>query len=203
MAASSRWDDPPAVRAGSHGRPMTGLEFQIADPESGRLLAVDAEGELLVRGTSLMLHYYKMTPHECFDANGYFHTGDLARLDATGHLHFLGRIKDVIKTAGVNVAAAEIEAVLQEHAAVKVAYVVGVPHPTRGENVAAFVVRRDEHCGDAELVRYCRERLASYKVPRHIVFCGEGELPVLGSGKVNKQALRALAVARTGDRDAL
>ncbi len=196
MAASSRWDDPPGVRAGSHGRPMPGLEFCIIDPASGRALATDEEGELLVRGTSMMLHYYKMAPGECFDTNGYFHTGDLARLDATGHLHFRGRIKDVIKTAGVNVAAAEVEAVLQEHAAVKVAYAVGVPHRARGENVAAFVVLRDAQCTDAELLQHCRERLAAYKVPRHILFCREADLPVLGSGKVNKQALRALAAAQ-------
>jgi len=196
MAASSRWDDPLPVRAGSHGRPMPGLEFCIVDPGSGRALALDQEGELLVRGTSVMVHYYKMPPADCFDANGYFHTGDLARLDATGHLHFLGRIKDVIKTAGVNVAAAEVEAALQEHPAVKVACVVGVPHPARGENVAAFVVLSDVPCTGAELISYCRERLASYKVPRHVFVCREADLPVLGSGKVNKQALRALGAAR-------
>ena len=196
MAASSRWDDPLPVRAGSHGRPMPGLEFRIADPQTGEPLAIDAEGELLVRGTSMMLYYYKMVPHDCFDSSGYFHTGDLARLDATGHLHFLGRIKDVIKTAGVNVAAAEVEATLQEHPAVKVACVVGVAHPARGENVAAFVALRDTQCSEAELIEYCRERLASYKVPRHIFLCSEADLPVLGSGKVNKQALRALAAAR-------
>jgi len=202
MAASSRWDDPPDVRAGSHGRPMPGFEFCIVDPKSGRPLATDEEGELLVRGTSMMLHYYKMAPRECFDANGYFHTGDLARLDATGHLHFLGRIKDVIKTAGVNVAAADVEAVLQQHVAVKVAYAVGVPHPTRGENVAAFVVLRDAHCSAAELIGYCREHLAAYKVPRHIWFCDEADLPVLGSGKVNKQALRTLATAHLAGGEA-
>ena len=196
MAASSRWDDPLPVRAGSHGRPMPGLEFCIVDPATGRVLAVDQEGELLVRGTSMMVHYYKTAPADCFDANGYFHTGDLARLDATGHLHFLGRIKDVIKTAGVNVAAAEVEAALQEHPAVKVAYVVGVPHPARGENVVAFVVLGDVRGTAAELIRYCRERLASYKVPRHVFVCSEADVPVLGSGKVNKQALRALAAAR-------
>ncbi len=199
MAASSRWDDPLPVRAGSHGRPMPGLEFRVAAPDAGAPLAADQEGELLVRGTSLMLHYYKMTPAECFDADGYFHTGDLARLDATGHLHFLGRIKDVIKTAGVNVAAAEVEAALQEHPAVKVAYVIGMPHPARGENVAAFVVLRDARGTEAELVEYCGKRLASYKVPRHIFFSSESDLPVLGSGKVNKQALRALALARVGN----
>ncbi len=196
MAASSRCDDPLPVRAGSHGRAMPGLEFRIADPESGRTLPPDTEGELLVRGSSVMTHYYKQSPAECFDADGFFHTGDLARLDATGHLHFLGRIKDVIKTAGVNVAAAEVETTLHAHPHVKVAHVIGVSHPTRGENVVAFVVRRDDHCAADELVAFCRARLATYKVPRHIFFCREAELPVLGSGKVDKRALRALAEER-------
>ncbi len=196
MAASSRYDDPLEIRAGAHGRPMPGLELRIIDPDSGAALKPGEEGELLVRGTSVMSHYYKMSPAECFDADGFFHTGDLASLDDTGLLHFLGRIKDVIKTAGVNVAAAEVEATLQQHPQVKLACVTGVAHAARGENVAAFVVRRDERCDAAQLVVFCRERLASYKVPRHIFFCTENELPVLGSGKVDKKALRRLAAQR-------
>ena len=196
MAASSRFDDPLPIRAGAHGRPMPGLEFRIIDPESGRTLPADTDGELLVRGDSLMAHYYKLTPAECFDAEGFFHTGDLARLDAQGLLHFIGRIKDVIKTAGVNVAAAEIEATLHEHPQVTVAYATAVAHPTRGENVAVFVVRRTPRCTADDLMAFCRERLASYKVPRYVFFCTEAELPVLGSGKINKQALRALAAKR-------
>jgi fatty-acyl-CoA synthase len=196
MAASSRYDDPLPVRAHGHGRPMPGLEFRIIDSSSGQSLPAGQEGELLVRGESLMIGYYKMARADCFDADGFFHTGDLARLDENGSLHFIGRLKDVIKTAGVNVAAAEVEATLQQHSDVKVACVTAVPHPTRGENVAAFVVRRNDRCSEAELLAFCRDRLASYKVPRHICFCGEGDLPVLGSGKINKQALRALAAKR-------
>lgn len=196
MAASSRYDDPLPVRAGAHGRPMPGLEFRIVDSNSGESLSTDQEGELLVRGSSLMLHYYKIAQADCFDGDGFFHTGDLARLDEDGLLHFVGRIKDVIKTAGVNVAAAEVETTLQQHPDVKVACVTAVPHPTRGENVAAFVVRRNDRCSETDLLAFCRDRLASYKVPRHVFFCGEGDLPVLGSGKINKRALRDLAAKR-------
>lgn len=196
MAASSRYDDPPAVRAGSHGRAMPGMEFCIIDPESGSPLPAGAEGELLARGSSVMAHYYRMSPAQCFDADGYFHTGDLACLDEQGCVHFRGRIKDVIKTAGVNVAAAEIEATVQQHPAVNVACAVGVPHPTRGEEVGLFVVRANESCTAEQLVAFCRERLASYKVPRHVFFCTEADLPVLGSGKLDKQALRARAAEK-------
>jgi fatty-acyl-CoA synthase len=193
MASSSRWDDPLADRAGSHGRPMPGLEIRIVDPDSNQPLPADSGGEIVVRGTSVMRTYYKRDPAECFDADGFFHTGDYGHIDARGWLHFVGRIKDVIKTAGVNVAAAEVEAVLMQHPGVKVAHVVPVPHTVRGENVGAFVVRRAASCSAGDLQAHCREALASYKVPRHIFFVDEEDLPTLGSGKVDRQALRARA----------
>ncbi|MGH7787304.1 MAG: AMP-binding protein [Candidatus Binatia bacterium] len=199
MATSSRFDDPPADRAGAHGRPMPGLELRIVDPDSHAALPRESDGEIIVRGPSLMRTYYKRAPAECFDADGFFHTGDCGRLDARGLLHFVGRIKDVIKTAGVNVAAAEIEAALMAHTAVKVAHVVPVPHPTRGENVAAFVVRSQATVTATDLQAHCREHLASYKVPRHLFFVAEDELPMLGSGKVDRQRLRALAAQLAAD----
>ena len=201
MACCTRWDDPLALRAGSHGRPMAGLDVRIVDPQSGTPVPAGTEGEIVVRGTSMMLHYYKMTPAECFDRDGFFHTGDLGRLDGSGHLHFIGRLKDVIKTAGVNVAAAEVEAALAAHPKVRLACVTAVPHPTRGENIAAFIVAADESCTAEELREFCQERLASYKIPRHVFFCHESDLPVLGSGKVDRQQIRALA-AQHAARDA-
>ena len=198
MASSTRWDDPLEDRAGAHGRPMPGLEMRIVDPDSNQPLPTDAEGEIVVRGSSLMRTYYKRDPSECFDSDGFFHTGDCGRIDAQGRLHFVGRIKDVIKTAGVNVAAAEVESVLMQHPGVKVAHVVPVPHPSRGENIGAFVVRGDAGCSAADLQTYCRDALASYKVPRHIFFIAEEQLPTLGSGKVDRQALRARAAELAG-----
>jgi fatty-acyl-CoA synthase len=195
LASSTRFDDPLGERAGGHGRPMPGLEMRIVDPQTNEPLPPDSEGEIVVRGRSLMRTYYKRPAAECFDAAGWFHTGDCGRIDARGLLHFVGRIKDVIKTAGVNVAAAEVEAALLQHPWVKVAHVVPVPHPTRGENVGAFVVRRDPTCTAADLQAHCRASLAVYKVPRHIFFVAEEELPTLGSGKVDRQRLRERAAA--------
>lgn len=193
MASCSRWDDPIERREGAHGHAMPGLELRIADPETNRPLPRDSEGELLVRGSSLMRTYYKRSAAECFDAEGFFHTGDLARIDERGDLHFLGRLNDVIKTAGVSVAAAEVEAALAEHEGVKVALVVPVPDPSRGENVAAFVVRADAACDTAQLIEHCRRRLAAYKVPRHVFFVDEKDLPTLGSGKIDRRLLGARA----------
>jgi fatty-acyl-CoA synthase len=196
------WDAPLALRAASYGPPVGGKEVRICDPERGALLPAGAEGEICVRGPTLFSHYYKQEPAACFDAEGFFHTGDLGRLDADGALHFLGRLKDVVKTAGVNVAAAEVEATLAAHPAVAAAHVVGVPDPARGENVAAFVVARTPVAAD-ELLAHCRTQLASYKVPRHVWFREDHELPLKGSGKVDKPALRAEAarlVTGGGDR---
>ena len=193
MASCARWDDPPADRAGAHGRPMPGLALRIVDPDTKQPLPPDTEGEIAVRGPSLMRTYYKRDAAQCFDADGFFHTGDRGRLDARGWLHFVGRIKDVIKTAGVNVAAAEVEATLLQHPGVRLAHVVPVPHATRGENIAAFIVRRDPACSAAELQAHCDAALANYKVPRHIFFVAEEELPTLGSGKVDRPRLRSLA----------
>ena len=170
--------------------------MQIVEPNTGATLPPNTEGELVVRGSSVMRTYYKVARSDCFDPEGFFHTGDCASIDEAGLLHFVGRIKDVIKTAGVNVAAAEVEAALMAHPGVKVAHVVPVPHATRGENIAAFVVPRDVTVAEADLLAHCRQQLAAYKVPRHLFLITEQELPVLGSGKVNRQELRTLARSR-------
>jgi len=183
------WDAPLARRAGSHGPPVGGKEVRICDPGSGAPLPVGQAGEICVRGPTLFSHYYKHEPAACFDADGFFHTGDLGHLDADGALHFQGRLKDVVKTAGVNVAAAEVEEALARHPAVAAAHVVGVPDAARGENVAAFVVPA-RAVEPEELLAHCRGLLATYKVPRHVWLRAEHELPLKGSGKVDKSALR-------------
>jgi acyl-CoA synthetase (AMP-forming)/AMP-acid ligase II len=188
------WDAPLTLRASSHGPPVPGREVRICDPETGAILPAGRDGEICIRGVSLFAHYWRHEPADCFDAEGFFHTGDLGRLDERGALHFLGRIKDVIKTAGVNVAAAEVEAVLVAHPAVAAAHVVGVADPARGENVAAFVVASGPLEVD-DLLAHCRATLASYKVPRHVWLRRDDELPLKGSGKVDKGRLREEAAA--------
>jgi acyl-CoA synthetase (AMP-forming)/AMP-acid ligase II len=188
---------PLAIRASGHGAPIAGREVRICDPETGEQLAVGAAGEICVRGPTLFSHYDGLSPSECFDAEGWFHTGDLGRLDERGTMHFLGRIKDVIKTAGANVAAAEVEATLLRHPAVGAAHVVPVPAGARGEDVAAFVVV-SRPVEPAALLDHCRAELASYKVPRHLWLRREDELPLRGSGKVDKASLRAEAARLVG-----
>jgi len=195
--ACARWDDPPAVRRETFGRPLEGMDVRIVDPETRRPLATGEQGEIIVKGPTLMEGYYRVPPSETFDPEGYFHTGDLGWLDADGYLHFAGRLKDVIKTAGVNVAAAEVEEALARHPTVKAAHVVGVPHPTRGENVAAFVVPRPGEAPDpSALAEFVRSSLASYKVPRHVFVIDESAVPRTATGKIEKPALRREAERR-------
>jgi fatty-acyl-CoA synthase len=141
--------------------------------------------------------YYRVPRADTFDAEGFFRTGDLGYLDEAGCLHFASRLKDVIKTAGVNVAASEVEEALERHPAVKSAHVVGVADAVRGENVAAFVVlKAGAAAADEELRDFCRQALASYKVPRHVFVIEEGDLPRTGTGKIEKRALRRAAETR-------
>jgi fatty-acyl-CoA synthase len=175
------------------------MEVRIVDPESGRGLAAGETGEILVRGPTLMEGYLRVPRAQTFTPDGFFRTGDLGFFDADGFLHFAARLKDVIKTAGVNVAAVEVEEVLAAHPAVAAAHVVGVPDPARGEVVAAFVVPQAGAAVDADALRaFCRERLASYKVPRLVIPIAERDVPRTASGRVEKPALRRLAQVRRG-----
>jgi fatty-acyl-CoA synthase len=197
--ACARFDDPPAIRRETFGRPLAGMEIRIVDPDTGRPAAPGEPGEIFVKGPTLMEGYYKVPREQTFDRDGFFKTGDLGFLDAAGCLHFATRLKDVIKTAGVNVAAVEVEDALAKHPAVKAAHVVGVPDPVRGENVAAFVVLEDAASVEPEALRaFCKEALASYKVPRHVFVIAEADVPRTGTGKIEKPALRSLARARLG-----
>jgi fatty-acyl-CoA synthase len=192
-----RWDDPLALRTGTFGPPLSGMDVRIVDPTTLAPVVTGETGEILVRGPTLMEGYYRVPRAETFLPDGFFRTGDLGYLDETGRLHFGSRLKDVIKTAGVNVAATEVEEALARHPVVKAAYVVGVPDPVRGENVVALVVPAPGAATDADALRaFCRDTLASYKVPRDILFIAERDVPRTGTGKVEKPALRAVAVAR-------
>lgn len=191
---AARFDDPEPIRTGTFGRPLPGMELRIVDPDTRRPVDPGETGEILVKGSTLMEGYYRVPRAATFDADGFFVTGDRGFLDAAGNLHFGGRIKDVIKTAGVNVAAVEVEETLARHPAVQTAYVVGVADPTRGENIAALVVPRPGQRTDPEALRaFCREALASYKVPRFVFVVEEANVPRTGTGKVEKAALRRAA----------
>jgi acyl-CoA synthetase (AMP-forming)/AMP-acid ligase II len=147
----------------------------------------------------MMLGYLGRPLADTLDADGYLHTGDLGRLDETGTLRFAGRLKEVIRTAGVNVAAAEVEACLERLGEVQSAYVVPVAHPVRGENVAAFLVQTPGATVEvSRVLEQCRRELASYKIPRHLFLLEAAAVPRTGTQKVDKLRLRADANERAG-----
>ena len=186
-------DDPLEKRLNTVGRPLPGTEIAIADPESLAPLPTGSVGEILVRGY-VTCGYYK---DPALDAqsfhDGWFRTGDLGLLDDEGFLHFRGRLKEMIKTGGINVSPAEVEAVLAEVPAVELAYVIGLPDPERDQRVAAVIVAREGAAISTEdLIAHCAERLATYKVPREYRFVGAGDLPLTTTGKLQKARLGEL-----------
>jgi len=193
------WTTPREVfRTGTYGRLLPGNELRVIDPESGRVLGPDAEGELIVRGPTLMEHYVKRTRAECFDADGFYHTGDLGSYDEQGYVYWAGRGTEMIKTAGANVSPAEIEVQLQAYAPVKLARVVGVPDERRDE-IAVLCVELQERATatEADITSFLRERLASYKVPKRVLFFAEDQIPMNGSGtKVQDEQLLAMVRER-------
>src|SRR5881296_4126525 len=184
--------DALALRLETQGRPLPGMTIRVVDPESGRALPPGDVGEFRVRGHVTPGYYNDAEQtRAAFDAEGYFVTGDLGLIDDDGRVRFRGRLKEMIKTGGINVAPLEVEAVLLSHSAVKQAYVVGVPDRARGELVVAAVELHDGATASAEaLAAFCRERLAGYKVPARFVFRKADEFPRTPTGKVQKPRLR-------------
>jgi fatty-acyl-CoA synthase len=184
--------DDLALRLSTQGRPLPGMTIRVVDPESGAPLPAGEVGEFRVKG-HVTPGYYNDIDHTraAFDTDGYFVTGDFGVVGDDGRVRFRGRLKEMIKTAGMNVAPLEVEAVLLSHAAVKQAYVVGVPDRARGEVVAAAVELHDGTAATAAaLAAFCRARLAGYKVPSRFVFRKSDEFPRTPTGKVQKPRLR-------------
>lgn len=184
--------DPEEARLTTVGRPLPGYDIVVSDPRTHQPLPHGEIGEIKIRGY-VMPGYYKDTEknRECFDAEHYFLSGDLGYYDDDGRLHFHGRIKEMVKTGGMNVAPSEVEVFLATQPGVLEAYVVGLPDPVRDEVVAAVVVPEAGATPSAEaLVAACRAALAGYKVPRVVIFMNADQLPLTASGKVQKHVLR-------------
>ena len=170
--------DQPEHRRGSFGRPAPGFDTKILD-----------SGELCIRGPYVMQGYYGRSREECFDADGWFHTGDLVRVDEDGYFYYLTRAGSMIKTAGANVTPGEVQKALAAQGFV--AHVLGLPDEERGQIVAAVLVS-DGPVDTEALRRALREALSAYKVPKRFAVCRPDDLPLLSSGKVDMSALARL-----------
>ncbi|MFI0355031.1 class I adenylate-forming enzyme family protein [Actinomadura sp. 9N407] len=188
------------LRKRSYGRLLAGNELRVLDPRTGTVLGPSEEGEFAVRGPTLMERYVKRTRAECFDADGFYRTGDLGSYDEDGYVHFGGRRTEVIRTGGATVSPAEIEVELQAYEPVRLARAVGLPDDRREEIVVLCVELKAGATATEDGIRsFLRERLASYKVPKRVLFFTEGELPMNPSGlKVRNEALVALVRERIG-----
>jgi fatty-acyl-CoA synthase len=187
-------------RINSSGMPMNGVLYQIGDPETGEPLPVGTHGQLMVKGYTVMKGYYEKpeTTAASFTDDGWFLTGDMAKLRDDGRFVFLGRYKDMLKVGGENVAPAEIEARLMRLDGVAAVAIVGYPDERLHEVAIAYIVRTaGSQLSEDEVLSELRGNVASFKIPRHVMFVDE--FPMTPSGKVQKVKLRAAALEVLGD----
>ncbi|MGI9597561.1 MAG: AMP-binding protein [Acidimicrobiales bacterium] len=190
IAAYTMPDDPPEVAATTSGKAIPGAELRSVD-DDGTEVARGTEGELLVRGYNVTPGYLDAPDQtaEAIDADGWLHTGDVAVMDDDGYIDITDRKKDMFIMGGFNAYPAEIERMMVEHPLVGIVSVIGVPDERMGEVGAAFVVPSPAGAPTAdELIEWCREQMANYKVPRYIWFVDQ--LPLNASNKVLKAELR-------------
>lgn len=201
IATTGGYDMDPEMGFTRLGTPLLGIEARIVDAD-GNDLPTGERGEVLIRGYNLFDGYYKdpVKTAEALDSDGWYHSGDIGSLDEAGHLMFHGRFKDMLKVGGENVAAAEVEAVLAAHPAVRLAQVVGLPDARLAEIPAAFIETNGPITSSvedfaAELIGFVSSRIASFKVPRHIRLIDDWPM---SASKIQKFKLRQQLIAELG-----
>ncbi|TMD08269.1 MAG: AMP-binding protein [Chloroflexi bacterium] len=199
VSTQSSTDDPLDKRVATVGRIHPHVEIKIVDPETGAVVPRGERGELCTRGYNVMLGYWNNedATSAAIDAGRWMHTGDLATMDEDGYLNIVGRIKDMIIRGGENVYPREIEEFLYGHPDVADVQVIGVPSERYGEEVMAWVKRREgSTVTDELLVEYCRGKIATFKIPRYWKFVDE--FPMTVTGKIQKFKMRDAAVEELG-----
>jgi fatty-acyl-CoA synthase len=189
-------------KLGSVGKPIFHSKMRLIDPATGRDVAVGEEGELRIWGPHVCTGYWHNPEASAaslwYDpetgSGPWFCTGDMARMDEDGFFYIIGRYKDMIKSGGENIYAAEVEAVFREHPAVADAALIGMPHETWGEvGLMVVVLEEGAAASEEELKAFCGQHLARYKIPKQVVFAKE--LPYSSYGKVLKAELKEKYVA--------
>jgi malonyl-CoA/methylmalonyl-CoA synthetase len=175
---------------GTVGLPLPGVDVRVTDPETGQVLAQETIGMIEVRGPNVFQGYWRMPEKTAAELrpDGFFITGDLGKIDASGYVHILGRGKDLVISGGFNVYPKEVETEIDSLPGIVESAVIGVPHPDLGEGVTAVVVRDTNAIGEAEILAALGPRLAKFKQPKRIVFVDD--LPRNTMGKVQKNLLR-------------
>jgi len=190
----SEFDAPLEVLCDNKGKPIGQFEVKVCNHETGMALATGEVGEVWVRGHLVMMGYYKnpQATQEVMTSDGWFRTGDLGVYDEDGYLKITGRLKEMLIVGGSNAYPAEIERMLQSHELIKQAVVVGIPDRRLGEVVMAFVqLHEGKSLDTTDLILYCKERMADYKVPRRVLFVDD--FPKTSTGKIQRFVLSSLA----------
>ena len=166
-------------------------------------MPIGERGEIAVKGPTLMMGYIGIPLSESVDDEGFLRTSDGGYIDEDGRLFWEGRLNDIIKTGGANVSPLEIDAVIRECPGVKISQTVGVPDELLGELVVSCIVPHEgAELDEATIRTYAKEKLASYKLPRRVLFVAEDDLETTGSSKIKTADLRKLAAERLKEMDA-
>jgi len=190
----------PEEMRGSFGLLLPPVEHRVVDPETNAVLGSGQEGEICIRGYSLMHGLYKKERYEVFDQDGWYHTGDKGCIK-DGYLYFYGRISEMIKTSGSNVAPREVELTFETYPEVGLAVVVGLPDPDRGQVVAVALAPKPGMTIDPDAVlERAKKELSSYKVPRVVVALKDREVPFLASGKPDRLKIRDMLAEQAAAR---
>ncbi|HLY81817.1 MAG TPA: class I adenylate-forming enzyme family protein, partial [Acidimicrobiales bacterium] len=185
--------------ADAHGFGVPGMQYRIADLDTGETLPEGAEGEICVRGYNLTVGMCKRERHEIYDDDGWYHTGDKGILRGP-YITFTGRAKDLIKSAGANVAPREVEVLLDADPGVLMSVVVGVPDRVREELVGAVLIPvAGVELDPATVIRKAGRDLSAYKVPRRVLVLAEHDVPYLATGKPDRNRIRDLLLAEGVD----
>ncbi len=187
-------DEDNETLAHTCGKPYSGVQLKVVDIETGEDVATGVRGEVVIRGFSLFEGYYKSPEKtaEAIDKDGWLHTGDMATLDDEGRVSYQGRNKDMLKVGGENVAAVEIESYILNHPAAQLVQVVGVPDAKLLEVAAAFIqLEPGKTCTEQEIIDFCRGKIASFKIPRHVRFVEEWPMSATKIQKFKLQEMLA------------
>lgn len=190
-------DVSPEHYQGSCGRPLPGNVLKIVDPLTGEAVPLGQRGEMCIKGPTLMSGYLGKAPEECFDAQGFYCTGDGGYVDAEGRFFWEGRLTDMIKTGGANVSPQEVDAAIARFPGIKRTQTVGVPDDLLGEMVVSCIVPVEgAELDEAALLDFLRQHIASFKLPRRVLLFSETDFALTGNEKVKASDLRDKAVAR-------
>ena len=193
-------DTPAEVYKDSMGAPLPGNVVKMVDQDTGDIVPMGMIGEFCIKGPTLMSGYLGKAPEDCFDAEGYYHTGDGGFIDEMGRFFWSGRLTDMIKTGGANVAPLEVDEVIVKFPGVKRTQTLGVPDRLLGEMVVSCIVPVDGvTLSEADIQAFVKKEVASFKVPRRVLFFADEDYALTGNEKIKTSDLRALAVARLGE----